>query len=126
MRRVYILGMDSAGSLHTAYAWQDGVNWYYADAAESAPENAVEVDCIAVGNDVVLKHEVGGTFEAIWGGSKTPPEVGRNYFQDGTPQDHAEPSRCGTATFFFWCATQTGRNGNFLQGFAVLIFGYAP
>jgi hypothetical protein len=62
--------MDSGISFQTAYAWQDGVFWYYADKAEFAPVNAIEVECIEVGNDVVLRHEVGGTFEAIWGARK--------------------------------------------------------
>jgi hypothetical protein len=62
--------MDSEVSRQTAYAWQDGVIWYYADKPEGAPGDAVEVDCVTVGDDVVLRHEVGDTFEAIWGAQK--------------------------------------------------------
>jgi hypothetical protein len=66
--------MDSEASLRTAYAWQEGVIWYFADAPELAPDDAIEVDCVSVGQDVVLRHEVGGTFEAIWGARKTSPK----------------------------------------------------
>jgi hypothetical protein len=66
--------MDSEVSLQTAYAWQDGVIWYYADKPEFAPENAIEVDCITVENDVVLRRELGDTFETIWGARKARPK----------------------------------------------------
>jgi hypothetical protein len=74
MSREYFSPVNSEVSLQTVYAWQDGVIWYYADKPECAPDDAIEVDCVSVGDDVVLRHEVGGTFEAIWGARKARPK----------------------------------------------------
>lgn len=51
-------------SLELVYAWR------YTRIPHLAPSNAVQMERISVGNDVVLRHLEGHATEAIWGATK--------------------------------------------------------
>ena len=55
------------------YAWQDAAKWHYTASIDLAPQMAVVMELLKLGDELILRHPEDGTIEVIWGAKEFVP-----------------------------------------------------